>query len=55
MPGEPVFTGPTHLVQIVETVVLVMVDTDCVTWTISLVPEVIVLVTGQVVRVVYSL
>ena len=52
--GAPV-GGATHLVQIVEMKVLVIVETVCVTCTISAVPEVMVLVTGQVVNVVNSL
>ena len=62
IPAIAVFDGPSGGLEpgvpvIVTTDVteLVMTDTDCVTWTISLVPEVTVLVTGQVVKVVYSL
>ncbi len=50
-PAEPKAAGTV----IVEVVVLVIVETELVTWTISLVPDVIVFVTGQVVNVVYSL
>ena len=44
--------GAIHFVQIVETTVWTIVDTVKELSTISSVPEVIVLVTGQVVRVV---
>lgn len=41
--------GATHLVHIVEVKVSYIVETDCVTWTLELVPTLMVLVTGQVV------
>ncbi len=44
--------GATHLVQIVEVEVVRTVETLCVTSTEVLVPDVCVLVTGQVVNVV---
>lgn len=44
--------GATHLVQIVEVTVLRITDNVCVTRMLWLLPEVIVSVTGQVVRVV---
>lgn len=47
--------GARHLVQIVETTVFTIVDTVKELSIISRVPEVTVLVTGQVVRVVYTL
>ena len=50
--GIPV---PSHSVQIVEVVVRVTVESVLVTWVISDPPEVMVLVTGQFVTVVYVL
>lgn len=47
--------GATHLVQMVEVTVLKMVDTVFELWIISRVPDVTVLVTGQVVTVVWML
>lgn len=47
--------GATHLVQIVEVMVLKIVDTVFEVWIISRVPDVTVLVTGQVVTVVWML
>ena len=46
------FGGATHLVQIVEVDVRVTVEMVVVTLTIAELPEVTVLVTGQVVKVV---
>lgn len=52
--GAPV--GGVTIVEVnVLVLVLVMVDTELVTWIISLVPDVMVFVTGHVVKVVYSL
>lgn len=47
-----VLGGATHLVQIVEVTVLRITDNVCVTRMLWLLPEAIVSVTGQVVRVV---
>ena len=47
--------GATHLVQRVEVDVRVIVEMVVVTFSISELPEVTVLVTGHVVRVVYTL
>lgn len=47
-----VLGGATHLVQIVEVTVLRITDNVCVTRMLWLLPEVIVSVTGHVVRVV---
>lgn len=47
-----VLGGATHLVQIVEVTVLRITDTVCVTRMLWLLPEVMVSVTGHVVRVV---
>lgn len=47
-----VLGGATHLVQIVEVTVLRITDNVCVTRMLWLLPEEIVSVTGQVVRVV---
>ena len=47
--------GSTHLVQIVEVTVLKIVDTVLEVWIISRVPDVTVLITGQVVTVVRTL
>lgn len=47
--------GATHFVQIVDVTVLRIVDTVKVLWTIEIVPDVIVFVTGHVVRVVRTL
>lgn len=47
--------GATHLVHIVEVKVSYIVETDCVTWTLELVPTLMVLVTGQVVTDVDTL
>lgn len=44
----------THLVQTVDVLVTVIVDTVDVTWVVVVLPVVIVLVTGQVVRVVWT-
>lgn len=50
-----VLGGAIHLVQIVEVTVLRITDTVCVTRMLLLLPEVIVSVTGHVVRVVRML
>lgn len=50
-----VLGGATHLVQIVEVTVLRITDNVCVTRMLWLLPEAIVSVTGQVVRVVRTL
>ena len=47
-------TGATHLVQTVEVLVLVIVETVVVTWVLVLLPDVMVLVTGQLVTVVMT-
>lgn len=47
-----VLGGATHLVQMVEVTVLLITDTVCVTRMLWLLPEVMVSVTGHVVRVV---
>lgn len=47
-----VLGGATHLVQMVEVSVLLITDTVCVTRMLWLLPEVMVSVTGHVVRVV---
>lgn len=44
--------GATHLVQIVDVTVLKIVDTVKELWTVEIVPDMIVVVTGHVVRVV---
>ena len=44
----------THLVQTVDVLVSVIVETVVVTWVVVMLPVVIVLVTGQVVRVVWT-
>ena len=48
-------TGAIHFVQIVEMAVMVTVETVRLVWTICIVPDVTVLVTGQVVTVVKTL
>ena len=53
VPG--VVRGAAHLVQMVEVMVLKIVDTVFELWIISRVPDVTVLVTGQVVTVVWML
>ena len=47
-----VFDGATHLVQIVEVLVIKTVETVELTWVEVVLPDVTVLVTGQVVKVV---
>ena len=47
-----VFDGAMHLVQIVEVLVIKTVETVELTWVEVVLPDVTVLVTGQVVRVV---
>lgn len=47
--------GATHLVHTVEVMVLTIVDTVFEVWTIRVVPDVTVSVTGHVVTVVWTL
>lgn len=54
-PGDLAATVAGAFVVMVDVTELVMVDTVWVVWRISLVPDVIVFVTGHVVNVVYTL
>ena len=53
--GAALLWGATHWVQIVDVLVLMMVEIVVVVWRLVLLPDVIVLVTGQVVSVVTTI